>query len=134
VSVIWRLVVSIMSLLCAHVAPVHHVRPKSPKAPLQRRGIVPSVAVPDAPMPDVSMPGASIWACIRSHESGDDYGADTGNGYYGAYQFAAATWAALRTGYARADLAPPAVQDRAAVELQRLAGWGQWSTAAGCGA
>ena len=121
-SVIWRLIGAIMSLLWAHVAPAHHVRPKP-----VRRALV--VTGSPAPMPD-----AAVWACIRERESGDDYSDDTGNGYFGAYQFAAATWASLRTGWARADLAPPAVQDRAAVELQQRSGWGQWSTAAGCGA
>jgi hypothetical protein len=82
-----------------------------------------------------------IWACIRRLESGNNYAANTGNGYYGAYQFLASTWNSASSGagyrqYAngRADLAPPAVQDAAAVWLQAHSGWGQWSTASRCGA
>lgn len=91
------------------------------------------------PVPSAS-PGG-IWACIRQHESGGNYSINTGNGYYGAYQFLPSTWnAAVRgAGYpqyanGRADLAPPYVQDAAALWLQAHSGWGQWSTAAGCGA
>jgi hypothetical protein len=50
---------------------------------------------------------------------------DTGNGYYGAYQFAPTTWWAL--GYQGLPNAAPArVQDRAARRLQRISGWSAW--------
>lgn len=52
---------------------------------------------------------------LRDCESGGNYQDNTGNGYYGAYQFSAGTWDRLDTGYARADLAPPAVQDQAII-------------------
>jgi len=91
--------------------------------------------------PPSSLPDAAIWACIRERESGDNYAADTGNGYYGAVQWLPSTWDAAARGagfpqYAngRADLAPPWVQDQVAVYWASVAGWGQWSTAAGCGA
>lgn len=48
---------------------------------------------------------------LRTCESGGNYSINTGNGYYGAYQFSYATWAHWNTGYERADLAPPEVQD-----------------------
>jgi muramidase (phage lysozyme) len=81
------------------------------------------------------MPKASVWACIRTDESSDNYRANTGNGFYGAYQFTATTWASLHTGYARADLAPAKVQDLAAVHLQARYGWSAWPiTSAECGA
>jgi resuscitation-promoting factor RpfA len=64
-------------------------------------------------------------AALRSCESGGDYGADTGNGYYGAYQFAASTWQSL--GYAGLPSnAAPAVQDEAALRLASTKGWSQW--------
>lgn len=95
---------------------------------------------PEAAAAPVSDSGG-IWACIRQHESGDDYAEDTGNGYYGAVQWLPSTWDAAATGagygaYAngRADLAPPAVQDAVAVYWQSVAGWSQWGTAYGCGA
>jgi len=48
---------------------------------------------------------------LRNCESGGNYQTNTGNGYYGAYQFSIATWNHWNTGYARADLAPASVQD-----------------------
>lgn len=42
---------------------------------------------------------------------------NTGNGYYGAFQFSYGTWKSMNTGYERADLAPLEVQKDA---VQRL--------------
>jgi hypothetical protein len=65
------------------------------------------------------------WLALRNCESGDDYADDTGNGYYGAYQFALGTWWSL--GYSGLpNEAPAAVQDRAAVRLQHVSGWSAW--------
>lgn len=52
---------------------------------------------------------------------------NTGNGYYGGFQFSASTWNSMGTGYARADLAPAEVQTAAAKRLQARSGWhSQW--------
>ncbi len=67
-----------------------------------------------------------MWASLRQCESGGDYTINTGNGFYGAYQFTAQTWRAMGTGYAFANQAPYWVQDAAAQKLQRMSGWGQW--------
>ena len=65
------------------------------------------------------------WAAIRQCESGGNYFTNTGNGYYGAYQFSQSTWQGL--GYSGLPSnAPPAVQDQAAQQLQSRSGWGQW--------
>jgi hypothetical protein len=65
------------------------------------------------------------WLELRLCESGNNYAEDTGNGYYGAYQFALGTWWGL--GYTGVPSnASPAVQDQAAEKLQAEAGWGQW--------
>ena len=51
-------------------------------------------------------------------ESGGDYGANTGNGYYGGYQFDSGTWDAYGDpSYAEANEAPPAAQDAAAASV-----------------
>lgn len=51
-------------------------------------------------------------------ESGGDYAANTGNGYYGGYQFDSGTWDAYGDpAYAEASDAPPAVQDAAAASV-----------------
>ena len=51
-------------------------------------------------------------------ESGGDYAANTGNGYYGGYQFDSGTWDAYGDPqYAEASDAPPSVQDAAAASV-----------------
>ncbi len=70
-------------------------------------------------------PSGGAWAALRQCESGGDYTEDTGNGYYGAYQFSATTWHGLGYPGLPSD-APPAVQDQAAARLQARSGWGQW--------
>ncbi len=64
---------------------------------------------------------------LGSCEAGNDPAKNTGNGYYGAFQFSPGTWNNLNTGYARADLAPIEVQ-RAAVKqlLQRSSIYNQF--------
>lgn len=54
---------------------------------------------------------------LGSCEAGMDPAKNTGNGYYGAFQFSPSTWNSMGTGYARADLAPLEVQKEA---VQRL--------------
>ncbi len=66
-----------------------------------------------------------VWLSLRRCESSDNYSENTGNGFYGAYQFSPSTWSGL--GYpGRPDLESPAMQDDAAMKLQAQAGWGQW--------
>ncbi|MEA2716112.1 MAG: resuscitation-promoting factor RpfB [Actinomycetota bacterium] len=77
-----------------------------------------------APAPAESGLGGSF-AALRDCESGGDYSIDTGNGYYGAYQFSLDTWQGLGYGGYPQE-ASPGVQDQAAAELQSLYGWGQW--------
>jgi hypothetical protein len=50
-------------------------------------------------------------------ESGMTATRNSGNGYYGAFQFSAGTWNRMGTGYARADLAPLDVQISAVQKL-----------------
>jgi hypothetical protein len=84
---------------------------------------------PPPPAPVVSAPPAApsggVWAELRQCESSGDYGANTGNGFYGAYQFTLSTWEGL--GYSGLpSSAPPAEQDAAAQQLEARSGWGQW--------
>jgi len=66
-------------------------------------------------------------ARLRQCESSGNYRADTGNGYYGAYQFDLTTWEGL--GYqGLPSEAPPAVQDQAAYRLYQERGWAPWPT------
>jgi uncharacterized protein YabE (DUF348 family) len=84
-----------------------------------------------APVPASS--NLSAWlAKLRQCESGGNYQDNTGNGYYGAYQFSSGTWSSLGTGYARADLAPPSVQDQAIVSNTNRSGAGLAGQNPGC--
>jgi hypothetical protein len=91
-------------------------------------GVVRSIVA--GPPPGSSGGGAGgVWLQLRECESSNNYQENSGNGYYGAYQFSEATWS--RLGYpGRPDLEPPAMQDQAAIQLQREAGWGQWPACA----
>jgi hypothetical protein len=106
--------------------------PPPPPPPAPRPPAAPSPAAPPPPPPAPPPPGGGaggVWAALRQCESGGNYAENTGNGFYGAYQFAQATWTGL--GYpGRPDLEPPAMQDAAAQKLQALSGWGQWPACA----
>jgi hypothetical protein len=62
---------------------------------------------------------------LRDCESGNNYHENTGNGYFGAYQFSRSTWRGLGF-HGRPDLAKAVRQDRAAKVLHRQSGWGAW--------
>jgi uncharacterized protein YabE (DUF348 family) len=66
---------------------------------------------------------AGALARLRSCEG--SYTSNTGNGYYGAYQYDVSTWANYG-GYANASLAPPAVQDEKAWLTYQKRGWQPW--------
>ena len=66
-----------------------------------------------------------VWAKLRACESGGRYNVNSGNGYFGAYQFHPKTWRSL--GFpGLPHQASPEVQDEAARKLQARSGWGQW--------
>ncbi len=70
-------------------------------------------------------PTEENFAKLRGCESGGNYAANSGNGYYGAYQFAVSTWQSLGyPGYPHEN--PPEVQDEAARRLQAAEGWDPW--------
>ncbi len=69
------------------------------------------------------------WAQLRFCEAGGDYHKNTGNGFYGAYQFDYSTWGGYG-GYATANLAPPKVQDAKARMTQAARGWYPWPACA----
>lgn len=66
-----------------------------------------------------------VWERLRRCESGGRYDINTGNGFYGAYQFVHSTWRGLGYSGMPHD-APASVQDEAAQKLQARSGWGQW--------
>jgi hypothetical protein len=98
--------------------------------------VTPAPAPVPAPAPapsggpsDATSTGTADWACIRQHESGDDY--SIGNG--GAYQFELGTWTSLTGLPSPAEDYPAAVQDAAALKLYSERGWEPWTTRYVCG-
>lgn len=69
------------------------------------------------------------FANLRMCESGGNYQDNTGNHYYGAYQFSVATWESLGYSGLPSD-APAASQDAAAAALQSERGWYPWPACA----
>ena len=91
--------------------------------------------VPPAPEPEPApapaanyVSGSSVWDAIAQCESGGNWAANTGNGYYGGLQFSASTW----TGYGGGAYAPTAnlatrdQQIAIAEKVQASQGWGAW--------
>src|SRR6185437_14414828 len=74
---------------------------------------VPTVAVSNAASP---ISDAAI-TYLGNCEAGMNPARNSGNGYYGAFQFSYGTWKSLNTGYERADLAPLEVQKAAVRQL-----------------
>lgn len=71
--------------------------------------------------------------CTRQRESGGNYAINTGNGYYGAYQFLISTWNSTANAAGRYDLvgvlpsnASIKDQDDMALFLYERAGNGPW--------
>jgi LysM repeat protein len=77
--------------------------------------------------------GGVNWSAIAACESGDNWGANTGNGFYGGLQFTEQTWLAYGGGsYApSANLATPAQQMAVADRVLAGQGIGAWPV---CGA
>jgi uncharacterized protein YabE (DUF348 family) len=65
------------------------------------------------------------FAKLRACEAGGNYDRNSGNGYYGAYQFNIGTWAGYG-GYTIPSEAPPGVQDQKAYETYQRRGWSPW--------
>ena len=77
-----------------------------------------------------STPSSSVWTSLAGCESGGNWAANTGNGYYGGLQFSLSSWQAVGgTGYPHE--ASAATQIAMGERLQAQQGWGAWP---GCAA
>ena len=76
----------------------------------------------------VSGDDASIWAAIAQCESGGNPSINTGNGYYGMYQFSLPTWRSVGGSGLPSDASVEEQTMRARM-LQQRSGWGQWGCA-----
>jgi len=105
-----------------------------PTATPQPTAVPQPTATPQPTADPTGGPTATQWAAVRACESGGNYSINTGNGYYGAYQFSPVTWANLANSFMPevAGILPhqasPAQQDAMAAELYRRYGRGQWPT------
>jgi hypothetical protein len=68
-----------------------------------------------------------VWLSLRTCESHNNYGENTGNGYYGAYQFSVTSWHFVG-GTGLPNTASPEVQDALAQALLTRQGWHAWPT------
>ncbi|MGW5423391.1 LysM peptidoglycan-binding domain-containing protein [Streptomyces sp. NPDC003943] len=88
-----------------------------------------AVAAAGAPTPvEACVQDQWPWGCVADCESGGDWRADTGNGFYGGLQFWQPTWEEFggRRYARRADLATRAQQITVAENVLRVQGWGAW--------
>ena len=82
--------------------------------------IAPEIIATDVRVPTESQ---QYWlGILRDCETHSNYQSNTGNSYYGAYQFSYSTWKSMNTGYEYAYQAPPEVQDNATLKLVARAG------------
>ena len=104
----------------------------APAAPAGAAPADPAAAAPAA-SPAPASPGGANWSAIAACESGGNWAASTGNGFYGGLQFTEQTWLANGGGrYASsANLATPAQQIAVAQNVLASQGIGAWPA---CGA
>ena len=80
-------------------------------------------AAPLSPVEEIRHPLVVKWsgvlAALRWCESRGDYAINTGNGYYGAYQWLPSTWASVGGAGLPSDASPGEQDYRAALMLER---------------
>jgi len=106
--------------------------PPAPAAPVSAGLAAPAVPA-QASSPAPASPGGVNWAAIAACESGGNWSASTGNGFYGGLQFTEQTWLGYGGGrYApSANQATPAQQIAVAQQVLAGQGIGAWPV---CGA
>ena len=106
--------------------------PPAPAAPVSAGLAAPAVPA-QASSPAPASPGGVNWAAIAACESGGNWSASTGNGFYGGLQFTEQTWLGYGGGrYApSASQATPAQQIAVAQKVLAGQGIGAWPV---CGA
>lgn len=96
-------------------------RPAEPEPAAQAAAPQPGAGTGSAP--------EGVWAALAQCESGGNPATNSGNGYYGLYQFSLPTWQSVG-GYGLPSDASAAEQTMRAQILQQRAGWGQWPACA----
>lgn len=80
---------------------------------------------PTPAVPVGAVTSGDVWAALAHCESRGNPSANTGNGYYGMYQFSLPTWNSVGGSGLPSD-ASAAEQTMRAQILQQRSGWGQW--------
>lgn len=121
-------------------APIAVEVPSEAPEPIIQTPVVVNTPAPVAPVPTTvqKAPAPFVsannlpakFAQLRQCESGNNYSINTGNGYYGAYQFNQSTWASVG-GSGLPSNASPAEQDARALTLYNQRGWQPWTCAQG---
>lgn len=108
-------------------AVVYEIAPDGTKKPLQEVVVIEPVRklVARGVKPKPGFDGSFEAALARLRSCEGSYTSNTGNGYYGAYQFNIGTWNNYG-GYPNAAVAPPIVQDQKAAETYKRRGWQPW--------
>jgi LysM repeat protein len=98
-------------------------------APVQQPAVQTSYQAPRAQVApraaNYAAGSGGLFASIRQKESGGNYATNTGNGYYGAYQFDLGTWRSVGGSGLPSD-ASPAEQDMRAQMLYDRRGCSPW--------
>lgn len=111
-------------VLVNHLVATEKVREPKPKIIEKGTKEKPKTAEVNTPTPSAVANG-DVWAALAQCESGGNPGTNTGNGYYGMYQFSLPTWQAVG-GSGLPSENSAAEQTLRAQILQQRAGWGQW--------
>ena len=116
----------------AHAAMAATAAGSAPAASASAPQAEPAAPVQATPAAPASSGGAN-WSAIAACESGGNWSANTGNGFYGGLQFTQQTWLAYGGGQyaASANLASPAEQIAVAQRVLAAQGIGAWPV---CGA
>ncbi|WP_311137254.1 transglycosylase family protein [Streptomyces sp. I6] len=108
-----------------------HRRPRQAPALIVAAGVTGSaIAIPLLGAGAASAADTATWNRVADCESGGDWGANLGNGYYGGLQMSQETWEAYGgTAYApRADLASPSEQISVAEMVLAAQGTSAWQS------
>jgi Transglycosylase-like domain len=105
-------------LVVLHTEPKYHPL-------IVRTAVKPYRAPAGAMTPSAAAPAGGTLAAIRACESGGNYSTNTGNGFYGAYQFTQSTWNSVG-GVGNPAAASPAEQDKRAAILYAREGASPW--------
>ncbi|OUZ07322.1 hypothetical protein BHE97_17645 [Aeromicrobium sp. PE09-221] len=98
---------------------------REPVSRVERHGTKEPEITSNAP----AVPGDSVFDRLAQCESGGNWAANTGNGYYGGVQFSAQTWRSVGGAGLPHENSREEQIHRATI-LQQRSGWGQWPACA----